>query len=309
MQADQQAALGALDTEQVNPATVDIDCMSPLEIAEVMNAEDAKVTKAVRRELPQIARAMEEITTRLRCGGRLVYMGAGSSGRLGVLDASECPPTFNTDPGMVVGWIAGGSQALTSSVEEAEDSAEAAREDIERLRVSAADVLVGIAASGRTPYVLSAVAHARQKGAFTVGLACNEASPLSELVDVMIAPVVGPEVINGSTRLKAGTAQKMVLNMLSTGAMIRLGKTFRNLMVDMRATNTKLRARTIRIVAAATGLSEAEATERVELVGGDAKTAIVSVLAGVEPQEAAQRLASEAGSVRRALGGEYRCEE
>jgi len=293
--------LGALETEKRNPATTAIDQMSALEIARVMNAEDATVAAAVQRELPQIARAIEGITARLRQGGRLVYVGAGTSGRLGVLDASECPPTFSTPPDLVVGWIAGGPEALTRSIEGAEDSAEAGRADAARLDIAAADALVGIAASGRTPYVLGAVACANERGALTIGLACNADTPLAHMTDIMIAPVVGPEVIGGSTRLKAGTAQKMVLNMLSTGAMILLGKTYGNLMVDMQPTNGKLRRRAVAIVREATGLREPAAEALLHAADGEVKTAIVAALASVDPVAARERLAVAGGVVRTAL--------
>ena len=295
--------LGALETEKRNPATDAIDRMSALEIARAMNAEDATVAGAVGRELPQIAAAIEGITARLRQGGRLVYMGAGTSGRLGVLDASECPPTFSTPPELVVGWIAGGPEALTRSIEGAEDSTEAGRADAEQRGITGADVLVGIAASGRTPYVLGAVAYAKEQGALTVGLACNSGTPLAKAVDIMIAPVVGPEVIGGSTRLKAGTAQKMVLNMLSTGTMILLGKTYGNLMVDVQPTNGKLRRRAVAIVAQATGLTDMEAETLLRASHDEVKTAIVAALADVTPAAARARLASSGGVVRAAFEG------
>src|SRR5579885_1186186 len=214
----QEMAITALETEKVNPATTEIDRMSPLEIAQVMNAEDAKVAEAIKQELPQIARAIEEIAARLRRGGRLIYVGAGTSGRLGVLDADECPPTFNVPETMVIGLLAGGPIAQTQAKEDQEDSVEAGEAEVAELNVSANDVVVGVAASGRTPYVLGAVAYANARGALTIGIACNTGAPLGEAVRIIIAPVVGPEVITGSTRLKAGTAQKMVLNMLSTGS-------------------------------------------------------------------------------------------
>ncbi|MDQ2787107.1 MAG: N-acetylmuramic acid 6-phosphate etherase [Chloroflexota bacterium] len=293
--------LGVLETEKRNPATTAIDRMSALEIARVMNAEDATVAAAVQRELPHIAHAIEGITARLRQGGRLVYMGAGTSGRLGVLDASECPPTFSTPPELVVGWIAGGPDALMRSIEGAEDSVEAGRADATRLGVTAADALVGIAASGRTPYVLGAVTYAKERGALTVGLACNAGTPLAQATDIMIAPVVGPEVIGGSTRLKAGTAQKMVLNMLSTGAMILLGKTYGNLMVDMQPTNDKLRQRAVAIVREVTGLPDQEAKTLLHASDGDVKTAIVAALTAIDSAAARDRLAVAGGIVRAAL--------
>ena len=310
MRRDPQAAReapGVMDTEAINPATTDIDCMSPLEIVGAINAEDAKVAAAVEQELPQIAHAIDQIAARLRRGGRLIYVGAGTSGRLGVLDASECPPTFGVPPGVVIGLMAGGQGAITQAVEEEEDREESGRADGERLGVSAADVLVGIAASGRTPYVLGAVAQAGAQGALTIGLGCNRGTPLAESVDIMIAPVVGPEVIAGSTRLKAGTAQKMVLNMLSTGAMILLGKTFGNLMVDLQATNAKLRRRAVAIVQAATDLDEEAAADLLGAAGGDAKTAIVMARTGTSLQGARAQLSDAGGSVRAALGEAAPC--
>ena len=295
--------LGALETEKRNPATGAIDRMSALEIAHAMNAEDATVAAAVQRELPHIARAIDGIAARIGRGGRLFYIGAGTSGRLGVLDASECPPTFGTPPELVVGWIAGGSAALTRSVEGAEDSPEQGRNDAARLGIAANDALVGIAASGRTPYVLGAVAYAKERGALTIGLSCNAGTPLGQATDIAIAPIVGPEVIGGSTRLKAGTAQKMVLNMLSTGAMILLGKTYGNLMVDVQPTNAKLRRRAIGIVREATDLPEPEAEALLHASDDEVKTAIVAALAGVAPIAARERLAAAGGVVRVALGG------
>ncbi|MCA1667938.1 MAG: N-acetylmuramic acid 6-phosphate etherase [Thermomicrobia bacterium] len=230
-------------------------------------------------------------------------MGAGTSGRLGVLDASECPPTFGTSPEHVVGWIAGGPDALTRSIEGAEDSTAMGRADAVHLSIAANDVLVGIAASGRTPYVLGAVAYAKEQGALTIGLACNAGTPLGQATDIMIAPVVGPEVIGGSTRLKAGTAQKMVLNMLSTGAMILLGKTYGNLMVDVQPTNDKLRRRAVAIVREATDLHESAAEALLHASDNDVKTAIVAALAGIDPVAARHRLVVADGVVRIALAG------
>jgi N-acetylmuramic acid 6-phosphate etherase len=275
----------------------------------VMNTEDAGIAKAVEAELPAIAAAIDQIANRLRGGGRLIYIGAGTSGRLGVLDASECPPTFSTPPGLVVGWIAGGSGALTKAVEELEDDANVGRADAERLAISDQDAVVGITASGRTPFVLGAIAAAYERGALTIGLSCNHNSALEQLVEIMITPVVGPEVIAGSTRLKAGTAQKMVLNMLSTGTMILLGKTFGNLMVDLRATNSKLRQRATGIVQEATGLGEFDAAALLEAAGDEAKTAIVAARSGTGPAVARARLAAAGGSVRAALGTAAPCPE
>jgi N-acetylmuramic acid 6-phosphate etherase len=290
-----------LQTEARNPASTNLDELTPLEIVQLMNAEDARVIPAVASQAEAIAQAIGVIAERLAAGGRLVYAGAGTSGRLGVLDATECPPTFNAPPGQVVGIIAGGYDALTRAVEGAEDHPELGERDLEALAFSARDVLVGIATSGRTPYVLGAIAYARRLGAFTIGLSCNADSDLISAVDLAITPVVGPEVLSGSTRLKAGTATKLVLNMLTTGAMVRLGKTFGNLMVDLRATNSKLRARTNRIVRILTGLSVEASARLLEQCNGELKTALVAQLAGVPPEEARARLSAAAGRVRPAL--------
>jgi N-acetylmuramic acid 6-phosphate etherase len=278
-----------------------LDELTPLELARLMNTEDARVIGAVGSQEEAIARAIDVIADRLRAGGRLIYVGAGTSGRLGVLDATECPPTFNAEPGQVIGIIAGGPDALTRAVEGTEDHPEYGQRDLEALPISARDLMVGIATSGRTPYVLGAVAYARQRGVFTIGISCNADADLIGAVDLAITPVVGPEVLSGSTRLKAGTATKLVLNMLSTGAMVRLGKTYGNLMVDLRATNSKLRARTNRIVRILTGLSRPEADELLKRCGGELKTALVVQLGGLEPEEARARLAAANGQVRQAL--------
>jgi N-acetylmuramic acid 6-phosphate etherase len=290
-----------LQTEARNPASTRLDELTPLELVQLMNAEDARVIPAVGSQVQAIAKAIDMIAERLRSAGRLIYVGAGTSGRLGVLDATECPPTFNAPPGQIIGVIAGGPEALTRSIEGAEDRAEHGQRDLEALQVSPRDVIVGIATSGRTPYVLGAVAYARQQGIFTIGIACNADAELNATVDLAITPVVGPEVLSGSTRLKAGTATKLVLNMLSTGAMLRLGKAFGNLMVDLRATNTKLRARTNRIVRLLTGLSMQEADQLLKRCSGELKTALVTQLSGVEAEEARVRLAESSGQVRRAL--------
>jgi N-acetylmuramic acid 6-phosphate etherase len=291
-------------TESRNPASEQIDSLPPLEIVRLINAEDARVAEAVGREAEPIARAVEIIADRLRQGGRLVYLGAGTSGRLGVLDASECPPTFSVPPGMVVGIIAGGPAALTQAIEWAEDNREQGARDLAAIGFAAGDVLVGIATSGRTPYVLGGLAYARSLGAATIGLACNRGTELAAACDVMIEPVVGPEVISGSTRMKAGTATKLVLNTLTTGAMILLGKTYGNLMVDLRATNTKLVARTRRIVAELTGLTEAAAESLLAACDGELKTAVVASCRGISPEQARQRLMQHGGHLRGALSGE-----
>ena len=287
-----------LETESRNPASNHLDDLTPLEFVRLMNAEDAKVVPAVGREAEKIARAIEVIAERLAAGGRLIYAGAGTSGRLGVLDATECPPTFNAPVGQVVGIIAGGLQAITAAVEGAEDHRRFAEAELHDLKLSSRDVLVGIATSGRTPYVLGAIHYARQLGAFTIGLSCNSDAELIGEVDLAITPVVGPEVLSGSTRLKAGTATKLVLNMLSTGAMVRLGKVFGNLMVDLRATNEKLQQRTNRIVRLLTGLDREEASALLDRCGRELKTAIVAGLADIAPDEARDRLQAAGGQVR-----------
>lgn len=292
-----------LTTEQNNPESVAIDQMDPIQIAMLMNREDLKVVAAVERVLPDIARAIETVTERVQAGGRLIYIGAGTSGRLGVLDASECPPTFNTPPALVVGLIAGGHRALTNAIEGAEDNRDAGEEDLRGVELNAQDVVCGIATSGRTPYVLGGLAYAQSLGAATLGVTCNEVSELSEVSDVLIAPVVGPEILSGSTRLKAGTATKMVLNMISTGTMIRIGKTYGNWMVDLRATNVKLKDRSIRIVSGITGLDRQRAESLLARCDGEVKTAIVSQALGIDRTEAQQRLKAAGGRLRAAIQG------
>jgi N-acetylmuramic acid 6-phosphate etherase len=292
-----------LTTEQNNPESVSIDQMDPIQIAMLMNREDLKVVAAVERVLPDIARAIEIVTERVQAGGRLIYIGAGTSGRLGVLDASECPPTFNTPPALVVGLIAGGHRALTNAIEGAEDNRQAGEEDLRGVELDAKDVVCGIATSGRTPYVLGGLAYARSLGAATLGVTCNAVSELSEVSDVLIAPVVGPEILSGSTRLKAGTATKMVLNMISTGTMIRIGKTYGNWMVDLRATNVKLKDRSIRIVSGITGLDRERAESLLARCDGEVKTAIVSQALGVDKIEAQRRLKVAGGRLRTAIQG------
>jgi N-acetylmuramic acid 6-phosphate etherase len=290
-----------LQTEARNSASTRLDELTALQIVRLMNTEDAHVIPAVGAQAESIARAVEVIADRLRAGGRLIYVGAGTSGRLGVLDASECPPTFSSPPEQVVGVIAGGHGALTRSIEGAEDHPEQGEGDLEALHVTDRDAIVGIATSGRTPYVLGAIALARKQGAFTIGIACNDDAELNAAVELAIVPVVGPEVVSGSTRLKAGTATKLVLNMLSTGAMVLLGKTYGNLMVDLRASNSKLRARTNRIVRLLTSVSVEAADQLLQSCGGELKTALVAQLRGVAPEEARARLASAGGQVKKAL--------
>lgn len=293
--------LHQLMTEQANVESAAIDQMTPLQIVQLMNSEDAGVATAVAKEATSITAAVEAIATRLQNGGRLIYLGAGTSGRLGALDAAECPPTFGISSDQIIGCIAGGSFALSQAAEDLEDNAEAGSADIESLNGGSNDVLVGVTASGRTPYVLGAVASARARGMLVVGLACNANTPLHDVVDIMIAPDVGPEVIAGSTRLKAGTAQKMVLNMLSTATMVRMGKTFGNLMVDVRATNQKLRERALSILAQATGLPRARCEEEIAAANGELKTAILSVRAHLTPEAAREQLARHDGVLRAAL--------
>ncbi|MEV5985947.1 N-acetylmuramic acid 6-phosphate etherase [Streptomyces sp. NPDC052051] len=298
---DLRAQLETLTTEAFRPELAEIDRLPTLEIATLMNGEDASVAGAVAARLPEIAAAIDALAARMARGGRLVYAGAGTAGRLGVLDASECPPTFNTDPAQVVGLIAGGPGAMVTSVEGAEDSGELAARDLDALELTARDTVVGISASGRTPYAVGAVTHARSLGALTVGLSCNADSALAAAAEHGIEVVVGPELITGSTRLKAGTAQKLVLNMLSTITMIRLGKTYGNLMVDVRASNDKLRARSRRIVALATGAPDEEIERALTATDGEVKNAILTILADVDGPSAARLLAENEGRLRTAL--------
>ncbi|MFJ6542411.1 N-acetylmuramic acid 6-phosphate etherase [Streptomyces sp. NPDC091385] len=297
-----QTELAALTTEAFRPELADIDVLPTLDIARLMNGEDAGVPAAVAARLPEIAAAIDAVADRMARGGRLIYAGAGTAGRLGVLDASECPPTFNTAPGQVVGLIAGGPEALVVSVEGAEDSPELARADLDSLKLTPEDAVLGVSASGRTPYAVGAVEYAAALGALTVGLSCNAASPLAAAAQHGIEVVVGPELLTGSTRLKAGTAQKLVLNMISTITMIRLGKTYGNLMVDVRASNAKLRARSRRIVAQATGAPDAEIERALEEANGEVKNAILILLAGVDGATAARLLEETGGRLREALG-------
>lgn len=290
-----------LTTEQRNPDSDRIDAMSSLEIVQLMNAQDASVAAAVAKESETIAAAVDLIADAFRRGGRLVYIGAGTSGRLGVLDASECPPTFNSPPEQVVGLIAGGKVALTNAVEGAEDHPELAIADLQELELDQSDVLVGIATSGRTPYVIAALKYAREQGAAAIAFTCNQENQLADVADLTICPVVGPEVVTGSTRLKAGTATKMVLNMLTTGAMVRTGKTYGNLMVDLRATNEKLVDRSLRILMAFTDLSREAAESVLEDCHGELKTAIVSVKRKVSAETAEELLKQAGGHLRQVL--------
>ncbi|MGI5353221.1 N-acetylmuramic acid 6-phosphate etherase [Streptomyces sp. CA-250714] len=298
---DLRRQLDTLTTEAFRSELAEIDQLPTLEIAEIMNDEDSTVPTAVAAQLPAIAAAIDAIAERMARGGRLLYAGAGTAGRLGVLDASECPPTFNTAPGQVTGVIAGGPSAMVDSVEGAEDSAEAAAADLAALGLTPDDTVVGISASGRTPFAVGAVEYARSRGALTVGLACNEGSALGAAAEHGIEVVVGPELLTGSTRLKAGTAQKLVLNMLSTITMIRLGKTYGNLMVDLRASNEKLRARSRRIVSLATGAPDEEIEAALAATDGEVKAAILTILGGVEGPTAERLLTASHGHLRAAL--------
>ncbi|MGL5237473.1 MAG: N-acetylmuramic acid 6-phosphate etherase, partial [Plesiomonas shigelloides] len=273
--------LGQLMSESRNPNTMDLDTLSTLEMLTRFNAEDRLVPQAVAQELPAIAKAVDCITAAFQQGGRLIYMGAGTSGRLGILDASECPPTYGVPHGMVIGLIAGGEGAILKAVEGAEDSAELGQHDLQQLALTSRDVVVGIAASGRTPYVLGGLAYARATGCTTVAVSCNPDSKIAAAADIAISPLVGPEALTGSTRMKAGTAQKLVLNMLTTGAMVKLGKAYQNLMVDVKATNEKLVDRACRIVMEASGASRSEAEHLLAQTGNEVKPAILMHLTGL----------------------------
>ena len=296
--------LSRLTTEQRNHRTRNIDRLSPLQIVELINSEDARVISAVRSQRRQIAATVALVTTAFRAGGRLIYVGAGTSGRLGVLDAAECPPTFGTEPGLVQGIIAGGNKALVRSVEGAEDRPEPGAQAINAKRLTKNDVLVGIAASGRTPFVEGALARAHQRGAKTVLITCSKDPDAARWADIVINPITGPEVITGSTRMKAGTATKLVLNTITTAAMVKLGKVYGNLMVDLRATNEKLRDRAQRIVMTAAGVDRPTASRLLKEAQGRAKVAIVMHKVGIGYQEALKRLAACGGSVRAALAKE-----
>lgn len=287
-------------TEERYPASANIDALPTGEMLRIMNAADQAIADAVGLEIPQIAAAVDRIAERLRGGGRLFYVGAGTSGRLGVLDASECPPTFNTPPELVVGIIAGGDRALRHSIEKAEDSAEQGREDLQSHSFGEKDAVVGIAASGRTPYVLGCLAYARATGALSVGLSCNPGSAVASAADIAITPAVGPEIITGSTRLRAGTATKLVLNMLSTGVMIRLGYVYCNLMVNVQPTNEKLIDRARRIIVEITGVSYDEAARLLD-AGGSVRTAVVMQCRGLDRAAAEALLSTHRGELRAAL--------
>ena len=299
--------LSRLTTERRNPASAHIDSCTTLEMVTIMQQEDSKIASAIEKILPEIARAIDATSQRLENGGRLFYLGAGTSGRLGILDASEWPPTYGTDPELVQGLIAGGIPAIFRAQEGAEDNPGLAVHDLKEHGFSAKDVLVGIAASGRTPYVIGGLKYARELGALTIALACSEHAEIAALADIALTPVTGPEVVTGSTRMKAGTAQKLVLNMLSTGTMIKLGKVYGNLMVDVKASNKKLEERAIRIVMEGSGCERTEAEKALKGADGHAKLAILMVVADVSASEGKALLERTSGhlaaAIRLAAGG------
>jgi len=293
--------LEKLTTESRNNNTMDIDTVSTLEMVKKINNEDKKVAQAVEKELPKIAEAIDKIALRMQKGGRLIYIGAGTSGRLGILDASECPPTFGTPEELVQGIIAGGTEAIFRAMEGAEDSKQLAVKDLSNKCITENDTIVGLAASGRTPYVIGGLEYANKIGALTISVTCNANSPVSETAKISISPVVGAEVVTGSTRLKSGTAQKLVLNMLSTGAMIKLGKVYGNLMVDVKSTNEKLMQRAKLIVCAATGISIEDATKVLNKTDFDVKLTIFMILSNLNKEEAKITLDQNKGYIAKAL--------
>ena len=290
-----------MSTETRNQNTMDLDIMSPLEVVTVMNQEDAKVPAAITPALPNIAQCVTWAIESIEAGGRIIYMGAGTSGRLGVLDAVECPPTFGVAPEVVVGLIAGGEKAFVKAVEGAEDSRELGRQDLIDMNLQKRDIVIGIAASGRTPYVLGGLAYAQEMGCHTVGISCNPGSAVGAAAELAIEVVPGPECLTGSTRLKSGTCQKLILNMISTATMVGCGKAYQNLMVDVMQTNEKLVVRAQNIVMEATGCDRETAAEKIALADGNAKTAITMILADCDVAEARARLAKAKGHVRKAI--------
>jgi len=293
--------LGALVSETRNPATYRLDEMSTLEMVTCFNQEDSKVPLAIQQVLPEIAQAVDLAAASFKAQGRLIYLGAGTSGRLGVLDASECPPTFGVPHGMVIGLIAGGPGALLKAVEGAEDNADLGEQDLKDIQLSAVDTVVGLAASGRTPYVIGALRYASSLGCATVAISCNPGSAIAREAQVAISPVVGPEALTGSTRMKSGTAQKLVLNMISTGAMVKTGKVYQNLMVDVKATNHKLVDRACRIVVEATGAQRSEAEAALQQTAYEVKPAILMILAQIDASQAREWLIKHQGFLRAAL--------
>lgn len=301
MQLAMYIDLDRISTEQRNPNTLHIDTLSTLEMVKLINAEDQKVAVAVAAILPEIAKAIDLIAAQFKQGGRLIYIGAGTSGRLGVLDASECPPTYGADPGLVIGLIAGGDAAIRRAVEGAEDSPAQGVSDLKAIDFNAKDVLVGLAASGRTPYVIGGLTYARQLGAQTIAVACTAQSQIGSIADIAIEALPGPEVITGSTRMKAGTAQKLILNLLTTGAMIKIGKVYSNLMVDVQASNEKLIERAKRIVCEATGVSRSQAEALLNETNYDVKLAILIAKTGLGCRQACQLLQDAEGYLQRAI--------
>lgn len=298
--------LGTLTTEAFDPQRADLDLMSTSDLVRAMNSEDARVPAAVAERSAEIVDAVDGIAARMRAGGRLFYLGAGTAGRIGVLDASECPPTFGTDPSLIVGLIAGGDGAIHTAVEGAEDDHTAAGLELDALGLTSADIVVGVSASGRTPYVVGGLAAANAAQALTIAVACNRPSVIGTVADIAIEVVVGPEFVAGSTRLKAGTAQKLVLNMLTTLSMVRLGKTYRGVMVDLQATNAKLRARSIRTVATMAGVSLDDAAAALDATGGAVKRAILVLLTGLAPGAAPAALDAADGMLRVAVASAER---
>ncbi|MBQ2855051.1 MAG: N-acetylmuramic acid 6-phosphate etherase [Oscillospiraceae bacterium] len=290
-----------MSTETRNQNTMNLDIMTPLEVVTVMNQEDAKVPEAIKPALPNIAQCVTWAIQSIEAGGRIIYMGAGTSGRLGVLDAVECPPTFGVAPEVVVGLIAGGEKAFVKAVEGAEDSRELGRQDLVDIKLEARDIVIGIAASGRTPYVLGGLAYAKEVGCHTVGISCNPGSAVGAAAELAIEVVPGPECLTGSTRLKSGTCQKLILNMISTATMVGCGKAYQNLMVDVMQTNEKLVVRAQNIVMEATGCDRETAAEKIGIAGGNAKTAITMILADCGLEEARARLEKAKGHVREAI--------
>ena len=290
-----------MSTETRNQNTMNLDTMTPLEVVTVMNSEDAKVPEAIKPALPNIAQCVTWAIESIENGGRIIYMGAGTSGRLGVLDAVECPPTFGVAPEVVVGLIAGGEKAFVKAVEGAEDSRQLGHDDLVNINLEKRDIVIGIAASGRTPYVLGGLAYAQEVGCHTVGISCNPGSAVGAAAELAIEVVPGPEVLTGSTRLKSGTCQKLILNMISTATMVGAGKAYQNLMVDVMQTNEKLVVRAQNIVMEATGCDRETAKEKIGLAGGNAKTAITMILADCDAEEAKARLAKAKGHVREAI--------
>jgi N-acetylmuramic acid 6-phosphate etherase len=290
-----------MSTEKINSKTENLDIMSVEEALIAMNVEDQLVPQAIRKVIPQITKAVEAVITAFNEGGRLIYMGAGTSGRLGVLDAAECPPTFGTDPSQVVGLIAGGEPAFLKAVEGAEDSETMGVDDLKQINLTSQDVVIGIAASGRTPYVIAAINYAKSLGCTTVGISCNENSPVGNAADIAIEAIVGPEVLTGSTRLKAGTAQKLILNMISTISMVGVGKVYKNLMVDVQQTNLKLESRALNIIMNATDVDREKAKEVLTQANGHVKLAITMILLNCDAEAARAKLEESNGSIRKAI--------